>query len=152
MSFDDVIDSVLCDEEALKALRRRAEQTAEWLEHKRWHEEDPAHRGDAVLVTSWDAPTDETIERPVTMSADDDAPARKNTSHALWAGCTCESPTIKLLFGEDGAIRNELPAIVETNAYGVAEADAAVSYLGSNPSGAVEYRPGSGNNPSSLYK
>jgi hypothetical protein len=158
MSFDDVIDNVLHDEEALAALRNRAERTAEWLEHKRWHEQDPAHRGDALLVTSWDAPDQESLERPVAEAVEEDAPSRRRAPHTLWAGCTCKSPMVKLVFGEDGGITNELPQAVEMNAYGVAEADTAVSYLGANPGGAVEYRPGTGvQTPSyggsgSLYK
>lgn len=150
MTWQDTIDSVLKDEEVLKALRRRAEETAEWLEHKRWHEEDPTHRGDAVLVTSWDEPTTDSITKPVEQTEDDSSPQRR-APHALWAGCTCESPTIKLLFGEDGEIRNELPAVIETNAYGVAEADATVAYFGANSGGAVEYRPGT-SSPNGLYK
>lgn len=144
MTFADTIDSVLNDIEVLQALRRRAEETAEWLEHKRWHEEDPAHRGDAMLVTGWDMPDQESIERPATERVAQDEPVRKRESHPLWAGCTCKSPSVKLIFGEDGDIKNEMPQTIETNAYGVAAADSAVSYLGSNPSGAVEYQPGTG--------
>lgn len=139
MTFDDTIDSVLSDVEVLQALRRRAEEAVEWLEHKRWHEEDPAHRGEAVLVTGWDTPNQESIERPATDRFEDE-PVRKRDSHPLWAGCTCKSPNVKLIFGEDGELRNELPQTIETNAYGVAAADTAVAYLGSNAE-AVEYRP-----------
>jgi hypothetical protein len=144
MTFEDTIDSVLQDTEVLAALRRRAEETAEWLEHKRWHEEDPEHRGEALLVTGWDEPDRESIEQPASSRFEEEEPVRKRESHPLWAGCTCKSPSIKLIFGEDGDIKNELPQTIETNAYGVAAADSAVSYLGSNPGGAVEYQPGTG--------
>lgn len=148
--FEHSIDSILHDKEVLAALRRRAEETAEWLEHKRWHDEDPAHRGDAVLVTGWDAPAEESIEQPVAKRFEEDEPVRRQSSHPLWVGCECKSPTIKLVFGDDGGIKNELPQAIETNAYGVAAADTAVSYLGSNPDGAAQYKPGTGT-PTSSY-
>jgi hypothetical protein len=142
------IDDSFDDAEVIAAFRRRVQDTAEWREHEIWHAGDPERRGEARIVTSWDDDAEETAAGlPLGVRAADvadDTPEPRRKREPLWAGCTCENPSLRIAFGEHGELRNELPAVIETNAYGVAAADEAVSYLESNPSGSVDYRPGTG--------
>ena len=121
-------------------------RSQEWQEHAAFHEE----RGETAVLVVQQTTGDESVTRELSVNANQDAPSRDHHTskrQALTGGCQCQSPSVRLLLGDDGTVKNEPDAQIETNSYGVV-VEETTGYLGSS-SGTVNYRPNS--EPNTLY-
>ncbi len=128
------VDSTFSENEASHALQERFLRSQAWREHESFHEKRGEH---AVLVVhrEEDEPT------PMERMKEEVAPDQQHgTRRAVMTGwCQCQSPSVRLLLGDDGDVKNEPQSPIETNSYGVVADD--TSNYGSSSGGTPLYLP-----------
>jgi hypothetical protein len=140
------VDATFSADEAERAILERMKRTMDWAEHERFHRENGGH-AELVLYTEQAEPVARVAAPEQRFEADEPQTRSRPIIHG---GCQCQSPSVRLVLGEDGDIENKPPELPETNSYGVA-ADDTPSYSGSGASGGDVYKSG-GSEPTNLYK
>jgi hypothetical protein len=140
------VDATFSAHEAERAILERMRRSAEWAEHERFHRE-TGGRAELVLHTQQAEPAERTAMPEQRFDADEPQTRARPIIHG---GCQCQSPSVRLVLGEDGDVENKPFEPIETNSYGVATDDTPT--YGSGGAGSGELYKSGGSEPTNLYK
>jgi hypothetical protein len=138
----DSLDAHADGIESAEAARRAMERSRAWHEHVLAHQQEGTSAKLVVTEEPRVAPAGLAVNQPAFV---EESPIRARAEPHLVGYCTCQSPVLRLLFGDKGVENAPLVPIV-TNEYGVAQ-DGPVTYAG----GATVTYGGSAGGSESLY-
>jgi hypothetical protein len=123
------VENIFSSEEAERAILEQMRRTAAWQDHERYHRE---HGEEARLVLRHEEQAADT-STVVSRAHQENAESQRRARPIPVGWCQCQSPTVRLVLGEDGDVANKPVEPIETNSYGVAGSAAPAYGAGSAP-------------------